>query len=274
MARQLVIDIGNTQTVLGLFQGPKILQRWRLPTRKEATADEITLSLAGLVAPKVGKKDKLEIAMASVVPALDGQWISAVETVWGRAPRVLNWQDCGGLELQYEIPKQIGADRLANVLGARALGHRCGIVIDFGTATTFDVFEGDAYLGGVICPGIVTSMRSFVAGTAKLSEPELKWPSGFIGKTTDEALRIGFLHGTVGMVEHLLQGLLAEKPLKNPSIIATGGLAGWVFGRAQGIGHHEPDITLLGLRHLLNLPSAPDLGVSGKTKSHRSRKVI
>lgn len=274
MTRQLVIDVGNTQTVLGLFQGSKILHRWRLPTRKEATSDEIVLALSVLVTPRLGKGNNLESAIASVVPALDKPWMQAVEQLWGVIPRLLNWQDCGGLQLQYEIPKQIGADRLANVLGARALGHSRGIVIDFGTATTFDVFDGDAYLGGVICPGIVTSMRSFVAGTAKLSEPELLWPSGFIGKTTDEALRIGFLHGTVGMVEYLLQGLLAEKPLKAPSVIATGGLAPWVYGRAKGIGHHEPDITLLGLRHLLGLPASPDLGAAGKKKSHRSRKAI
>lgn len=248
---RLAIDIGNTQSVMGLFRGDAVLKRWRLATRKDTTIDEIALWLSGMVLPHLEGQTLTAAALASVVPAQDEAWRGAVADTFGVGARMLDWRDCGGLELKYEIPRQIGADRLANVLGARSLGYNEGVVIDLGTATTFDVFQGNAYLGGVICPGIQTGMRTLVSHTAKLSEAELKWPQGFIGKTTDEAMRIGILQGTVGSVGHLLDGILQECGMAHPSVIATGGLAFWVKDRLPKIQRIEPDLTLMGLHHLL-----------------------
>jgi len=247
----LTVDIGNTQSVMGLFSDDRIVKRWRLATRKDTTVDEISLWLSGMVTPHLAGDKISASALASVVPAQDEAWVGALAATFHVSPRILDWRDCGGLELRYEIPRQIGADRLANVLGAQALGHTSGVVIDLGTATTFDVFEDGAYLGGAICPGIQSSMRILASSTAKLSEAELIWPRGMIGKTTDEAMRIGILQGTLGMISHLLRGILEEKPLRDPAILATGGLASWVRDKLPAIQSIEPDLTLIGLNHLL-----------------------
>jgi type III pantothenate kinase len=246
---RLAVDVGNTQTVLGLFDGAAILKRWRLATRKDITVDEIVLWLRGLVGPFA--QGGVRSVLASVVPAQDGPWLAALREVFVLEPRVLDYRDCGGLTLDYEIPSQIGADRLANVLGAQALGIGEGVVVDFGTATTFDIFSSGVYFGGVICPGIQSGLRSLTQNAAKLADTELKWPAGAVGRTTDEALRIGILAGSVGAVEHLLREILAERAMRKPVILSTGGLAHWLKGRAPSLRRFEPDLTLIGINHLL-----------------------
>ncbi len=248
---RLAVDIGNTNTVIGLFGGGKILHRWRLATRKDTTVDEISLWLNGLVRTDAERSAISVSAMASVVPAQDDNWARALEGVFGSPPEILDYKNCLGLKLDYEIPRQIGADRLANVLGAQALGHSEGVIIDLGTATTFDIFGANTYWGGIICPGIQTSIRSLAASAAKLSEVELRWTDTVIGKTTDDALRIGMLHGTLGQLEYLLKAVIAERKMKKPSVIATGGLAPLLSGRSKAIRVIEPDLTLIGIHHLL-----------------------
>jgi type III pantothenate kinase len=270
-ALALTVDIGNTHSVMGLFRGAAVLKRWRLATRKDTTVDEIALWLSGMVVPYLAGQKLQAAALASVVPTQDEAWRGAIAEIFGVAPRILDWRDCGGLELHYEIPRQIGADRLANVLGAKSLGYGEGVIIDLGTATTFDVFQGNAYLGGIICPGIQTSMRTLVSNTAKLSEAELRWPQGFVGKTTDEAMRVGILRGTVGLVGHLLDGILKECGMREPAVIATGGLAVWVKDRHPKIRAVEPDLTLIGLNHLLSLPAVTN---SGGGRAPTSRKPL
>jgi type III pantothenate kinase len=259
----LAVDIGNTNTVLGMFRGGTIERRWRLGTRKDNTVDEIAWQLEGLIGAERGSIEG--VALASVVPGLDDSWVRALGTVFGAPPEVLDYSNCLGLELAYEIPRQIGADRLANVLGAHALGHEEGVVIDLGTATTFDVFGRNTYWGGVICPGIQTSMRTLAQNAAKLSEVELRWTSKAVGKTTDDALRIGILHGTLGQVEYLIREIIAEMRMRHPSVIATGGLAPLIGGRTKAIGLVEPDLTLIGINHLLE-------GVRGNARKSKQRK--
>ncbi len=249
---RLAVDIGNTNTVIGLFDGSAIKHRWRLATRKDTTVDEIAISLHGLMRTDKEREGIRATALASVVPALDDSWARALAEVFGAAPQVLDFSNCLGLKLDYEIPRQIGADRLANVLGAHALGHKQGVVIDLGTATTYDVFGENAYFGGIICPGIQSSMRSLAQTAAKLSEVELRWTDKAIGKTTDDALRIGMLQGTLGQVEYLLKAIFAEKEMRKPSVIATGGLAPLLGGRSRAIHSVEPDLTLIGINHLLD----------------------
>jgi type III pantothenate kinase len=248
---RLAVDVGNTQTVLGLFDGAKILKRWRLATRKDITVDEISLALKGLAEQPLRGRVRAA-ALASVVPAQDGPWTAALGEVFAVVPRVLDHRDCGGLRLDYEIPSQIGADRLANVLGARSLGVREGIVVDFGTATTFDIFSGDTYFGGVICPGLQSGLRALTQNAAKISDTELRWPARVTGRTTDEALRSGILAGAVGSVEYLIDEILAEREMRKPEILATGGLAHWLEGRAPSLRRFEPDLTLIGINHLLS----------------------
>jgi type III pantothenate kinase len=259
-ASSLAVDIGNTNTVLGMFKNGKIQRRWRLATRRDNTVDEIAWQLEGLLGQE---KDSIRaVALASVVPALDDGWIQALESVFGAPPEVLDYSNCLGLKLAYEIPRQIGADRLANVLGAHAMGHEEGVVIDLGTATTFDVFGPNTYWGGVICPGIQTSMRTLAQSAAKLSEVELRWTDKAVGKTTDDALRIGIVRGTLGQVDYLIGEIVSEMKMRKPSIIATGGLAPLLGNRSKAIGFLEPDITLVGINHLLE----------GKTKKKSKGK--
>jgi type III pantothenate kinase len=254
---RLAVDIGNTHTVIGLFRDGSIRHRWRLATRPDTTVDEIAFWLRGL---QSGGKPVTRVsaaALASVVPSQDEHWLAALREAFGVRPKVLDYRNCGGLRLDYEIPGQIGADRLANVLGARALGVEAGVILDFGTATTFDVFAGRAYLGGVICPGIQSGMRALAQNTAKLHEAELRWPARVVGRNTDDALRIGILRGTVGMVESLLRDILRETRFggRHPEVLATGGLAFWIRGRLRSVRRFEPDLTLIGIHHLLSGPA-------------------
>lgn len=248
---RLAVDIGNTNTVIGLFDGGRIIHRWRLATRKDATVDEIAMQLHGLLRSDEELRSIRASALASVVPAMDDAWAKALTEVFGRAPLILDWTNCLGLKLEYELPRQIGADRLANVLGAHALGHSEGVVIDLGTATTYDVFGKGAYYGGIICPGIQSSMRGLAQSAAKLSEVELRWIDKAVGTTTDDALRIGMLQGTLGQVEYLLKAIFAERKLRSPTVIATGGLAPLLGGRSRAINAIEPDLTLIGINHLI-----------------------
>lgn len=263
---RLVVDIGNTHTVIGLFAGASIRHHWRLATRKDTTVDEIAFWLRGLRSDEVPVLRVRAAALASVVPSQDEHWLAALSVVFGIKPHVLDYRHCGGLKLDYEIPRQIGADRLANVLGAQALGIQAGVILDFGTATTFDVFAGNAYKGGIICPGIQSGMRALAQNTAKLHEAELRWPDRAVGRNTDDALRIGVLRGTVGMVEGLLRDILRETKFggKRPEIVATGGLAFWLKGRSRTIRRFEPDLTLIGINHLLS-----GSGVSGRRRGKK-----
>jgi type III pantothenate kinase len=267
---RLAVDIGNTNTVIGLFDRERIVRRWRLPTRKDTTVDEVALSLQGLLRSGAERGDIRASGLASVVPTLDESWVRAMQDILGAAPEVLDWSNCLGLKLEYEIPRQIGADRLANVLGAHALGFRQGVVIDLGTATTYDVFGPDCYYGGIICPGIQSSMRGLAQSAAKLSEVELKWVDKAVGATTEEALRIGMLQGTLGQVEYLLKAIFAEKKMRSPSVIATGGLAPVLGGRSRAIHAIEPDLTLIGINHLIG-GRAGDAQGKGKGKGKRKR---
>ena len=260
--RRLAVDIGNTNTVIGLFAKGRVVRRWRLATRKDTTVDEIVLWLRGLLRPESEGAGIRVSAMASVVPMLDESWARALEEVLGAAPEMLSWSNCLGLRLDYEIPRQIGADRLANVLGAHALGHKQGVVIDLGTATTYDVFGPDCYYGGIICPGIQSSLRGLAQSAAKLSEVELRWVDKAVGSTTDDALRIGMLQGTLGQLEYLLKGIFAEKKMRSPAVIATGGLAPLLGGRSRAIHVIEPDLTLIGINYLIE-------GRSGKRKKRK-----
>jgi type III pantothenate kinase len=246
---RLVVDVGNTQSVIGWFSEKGLMKRWRLSTRRDATPDELAFWLRGLL--EQGPKTVSQSAMASVVPSQDAAWQEALKEVTDGPVRTLDPVLGCGLALKVDHPAQVGADRLANVLGARALGASEGVVIDLGTATNFDVFQGNVYHGGVIGPGLQSAMRSLVQNAARLAEVTLAWPGTFVGRSTEAALRVGLLEGTVGTIHHILNGILAEMKMTSPTIFLTGGLAEWVRERIPHHPRHEPDITLIGLDHFL-----------------------
>lgn len=244
----LAVDIGNTHTVLGLFLEGKILRKWRLTTRPNATSDEIEMRVRGLLdlaEPPVGQLR--QAAIATVVPSLDRSWRKALERILPSGEvRSLNGTNCG-FPLEYLNPAQIGPDRLANVLGVERLGLREAIVIDLGTATTFDVVRDGRYLGGVIAPGIETGMLALVGRTARLPQVAIEVPDLATGRTTEQALHSGLLLGHVGMMEYLVTRIRKEESLPRAQVLATGGWSQVLRGLTKVVDEYHPDLTLEGL---------------------------
>jgi type III pantothenate kinase len=244
----LVVDIGNTHTVLGLFEEGRPLRKWRLTTRPAATSDEIEMRIRQLLdAGSYPAEDLHHAAVATVVPALDRSWRKALERVIRKGDvRSLNWQNCG-FPVEYSNPAQIGPDRLANALGVERRGIKDAVVIDLGTATTFDVVREGKYLGGAIAPGIETGMLALVGRTARLPQVAIEVPERATGRSTEAALHSGLLLGHVGMMEHLVDRIRREEGMPQAKVIATGGWSQVLPGLTRVIDLYCVDLTLEGL---------------------------
>ena len=245
----LAIDIGNTNTVLGVFDGEKLDRSWRIKTDSRSTADELALTYRGLLAdhPVDG------IAACSTVPAAMRELRQMLADYYGNLPTVLVEPGVRtGVSLQYENPMEVGADRIVNTLAAYHLVHGPAIVVDFGTTTNFDVVnERGDFMGGALAPGIEVSLDALAERAAQLRKVELVEPRGPIGKNTVEALQSGILYGFAGQVDALVRRLRAALVPDDPesvAVIATGGLAPLVIRNSETVTRHEPDLTLLGLR--------------------------
>jgi type III pantothenate kinase len=245
----LAIDIGNTNTVLGVFDGEKLDRSWRIKTDSRSTADELALTYRGLLAdhPVDG------IAACSTVPAAMRELRQMLADYYANLPTVLVEPGVRtGVSLQYENPKEVGADRIVNTLAAYHLVHGPAIVVDFGTTTNFDVVnERGDFMGGALAPGIEVSLDALAERAAQLRKVELVEPRGPIGKNTVEALQSGILYGFAGQVDALVRRLRAALVPDDPesvAVIATGGLAPLVIRNSETVTRHEPDLTLLGLR--------------------------
>jgi len=245
----LAIDIGNTNTVLGVFDGEKLDRSWRIKTDSRSTADELVLTYRGLLAdhPVDG------IVACSTVPAAMRELRQMIAGYYGDLPTVLVEPGVRtGVSLQYENPKEVGADRIVNALAAYHLVHGPAIVVDFGTSTNFDVVnERGDFMGGALAPGIEIALDSLAARAAQLRMVELVEPRGPIGKNTVEALQSGILYGFAGQVDGLVRRLrdaLVPDDPESVAVIATGGLAPLVIRNSETVTRHEPDLTLLGLR--------------------------
>jgi type III pantothenate kinase len=245
----LTIDVGNTQTVLGLFDGPKLVQHWRISTNGERTSDELALLVADLLRLKglAFHPDQLGIAVSSVVPRLTAALREMADEWFGVQAVVLEPGTRTGMPILYDNPKEVGADRIANSVGAYDLyGGPC-IVVDFGTATTLDAVSAKGeYLGGAIIPGIEISLDALFSRAAALRRVELVEPRNVIGKNTVESMQAGAVYGFTDQVDGLCRRIEAE--LGESTIVATGGLAGLIAPLSAKIQHHEPWITLIGLR--------------------------
>ncbi|GAA2914482.1 type III pantothenate kinase [Streptomyces thioluteus] len=253
----LTIDVGNTQTVLGLFDGEEIVEHWRISTDARRTADELAVLFQGLMGrhPLLGE-DLGEgiggIAICSTVPSVLHEMREVTRRYYGDVPAVLVEPGVRtGVPILMDNPKEVGADRIINAVAAVELyGGPC-IVVDFGTATTFDAVSARGeYVGGVISPGIEISVEALGVKGAQLRKIELARPRSVIGKNTVEAMQSGIIHGFAGQVDGVVNRMareLAEDP-DDVTVIATGGLAPLVLGEATVIDEHEPWLTLIGLR--------------------------
>ncbi|MHA3700793.1 type III pantothenate kinase [Jatrophihabitans sp. YIM 134969] len=253
----LAIDIGNTNTVLGLYEGETLTASWRIKTDARTTADEMILVFRGLLHdhPITG------IAACSTVPAALRELRAMLERYYADVPTVIVEPGVStGVALRYDNPKEVGPDRVCNTAAAFHLTGATCIVVDFGTSTNFDVVgpKGE-FLGGALATGIEISVDALAARAAALRKVELVEPRSPIGKTTVEALQSGILYGFAGQIDGLVRRLVEALGPDAPDdieIIATGGLAVLMVGLSEAITRHEPDLTLLGLRLIYdrNLP--------------------
>ncbi len=242
----LAIDVGNTNTVLGVFTGDKLERSWRVKTDPRATADEMALMYRGLLAdlPPVSG-----IVVCSTVPAVLRELRTMLERYYDGVPRVIVEPGVKtGVPLLFDNPKEIGADRIVNSLAAHHLYGGAVVVVDFGTSTNFDVVSAKGeFLGGALAPGIEISVDALAARAAQLRKVELVRPRSAIGKNTVEALQSGILYGFAGQVDGLVRRIVAELG-GSATVVATGGLAPLVVAESETIDEHEPDLTLIGLR--------------------------
>src|ERR1700704_1433727 len=235
----LAININNTETKVGLFRGDSLEAHWRLTTTPSRTPDEWAATLTSYLAQEGRATQEVRAAVGGAGERATPFRPVAVD---GRSPLPIT--------LDVEEPLQVGADRILNTLAAAQLFRRDTIVVDFGTATTFDCITADGhFLGGVIMPGIRTASDALIRGTAKLPATDLTPPSPTIRRRTEEAIRSGVLLGTADAVDGIVRRIKAEWPNdKTPHVIATGGLASLVAALVHEIESVHPDLTLTGLR--------------------------
>lgn len=245
----LALDIGNTNIVAGLFSGPKLVTRWRAATVRDRMVDEWWALLTTLAQAEGYRLTLIQaVAIASVVPALTMTFRELARTRLGCEPVIINGELNFGLPILVDYPREVGADRLCNAVAAFELFGGPAIVIDFGTATTFDVIdEHGAYLGGAIAPGLTVSLDALVQRASRLIGIELKAPPRAIGKNTIESMQVGTVLGYAELVRGLLQRIQAELP-KPARIVSTGGLGQLITPLVPDIERYEPDLTLIGIR--------------------------
>ncbi len=245
----LVIDIGNTNIVTGLFQQERLVATWRMATQAHKTSDEYMVLLASFFSYRgLSARDVQSIVIASVVPPLIPVLEDVCRRYFQQTPLVVGPGIRTGVRILYENPKEVGADRIANALAAHRLHGGPAIVIDFGTATTFDAISRDGdYLGGAIAPGIEISSDALFEHTAKLPRVELTRPKQAIGKNTVASMQSGILFGYVGLVEGMVARIKQELG-GSARVLATGGLADVIARESRVIEFVDHHLTLTGLR--------------------------
>ena len=249
----LAIDVGNTQTVIGVYNGEELAHMWRIATNKKHTADELRLKLMPLLASEGLDAARLRGAiLASVVPQLTHGWQAAVRKLVGKEPLVCT-ADAAGPELfptAYANPSEIGADRVADAVAARGLYGAPVVVVDFGTATNIEVIDCDGvFVGGIIAPGVETSASALFSHANRLSAIELEDPHTAIGGNTAQAIQAGIVYGEADRVDGLVKRVFDQLGYTAP-VVATGGLAVRVAPLSQTITVVNSELTLEGLRRI------------------------
>jgi type III pantothenate kinase len=249
----LAIDIGNTNIVLGVFEGATLRVSWRLLTLRERTADEVGLMITGLFShERIEPATITDIVIGSVVPPLTPIIVGMSRRYFGREPFLVDPTANAGMPILYKNPAEVGADRIANSISAyETYGRTRGlplIIADLGTATTFDAVTAKGeYLGGVICPGPQIAAEALFQRAARLPRVDVRKPPAVIGSTTVGAIESGLFYGYLGMVEGLVRRMTTELG-GHSTCLATGGLAPLVAPETDVFVAIEPDITLHGLR--------------------------
>jgi type III pantothenate kinase len=245
----LAIDVGNTNTVLGAFEGKVLRQHWRVETSHERTADEYGIQVRQLFAAEALDPSTVDaVAVSSVVPRLALTLTRMSERYFRVKPLFVGPGVKTGMPVLYDNPRDVGADRIVNAIAAWERWHQSLIVVDFGTATTFDAVSARGeYLGGAICPGIGISMDALFEHASRLPQVEFARPPHVVGRNTVHSMQSGLVFGYVGLVDGLCERMAAEMG-SSPRVVATGGLAPLVAGVSRAIAEVDEHLTLEGLR--------------------------
>lgn len=255
----LAIDVGNTNIVVGVFDGDRLIESWRLTTLRERTADELGILIIHLFEHRGLDRSGIEAsALASVVPSLTAPTAQMIRRYFGRDPLIVEPGLATGMPILYDNPAEVGADRIVNGIAAYELYGRAGtralVVVDFGTATTFDAISSRGeYLGGVICPGVQISADALFQRAARLPRVDVQKPVSVIGRTTVGSIQSGLFFGYVAMVEGIVARMRRElSELEGSSMpakcVGTGGMAEIIAGETDVIEQVDRDLTLQGLR--------------------------
>lgn len=245
----LVIDVGNTNTVLGLYRDKALVRSWRLTTDKARTADEWAMVIHELFGlSELHFPDIDNVIISCVVPPLLNTLEILCATYFKLQPLVVGPGIKTGMSIQYDNPREVGADRIVNAVAAYAKKPSCLIVVDFGTATTFDfISERGEYLGGAIAPGLNISAEALFARASKLPRVEICCPPQVIAKNTVNSMQAGLFYGYVGLVDGIVSRMKQESR-QSPYVLATGGLAPLIAPYSQTIDEVDNSLTLEGLR--------------------------
>lgn len=245
----LVMDVGNTHIVLGLFQGDELLHHWRIQTDRNATEDEYAMLLKSLFEHVGIRMEEIDgVSISSVVPPLKRVLHLLVRKYFGLQPLVIGPGVKTGLNIQYENPREVGADRIVNAVAALETYGPPLIIVDFGTATTFCfINEQGHYVGGAIVPGVHVSAEALHQRAAQLTRVEVLKPDSVVGRNTVKAVQSGLFYGYVGVVDGIVSRM-KELLTRRPTVVATGGLAEMISKEAETIDVYDPLLTLRGLK--------------------------
>jgi type III pantothenate kinase len=255
----LVCDVGNTEATIGVTEGDRVVAHWRVTTQTSRTPHEFALLLRSLIA-----LDGMQVAqitgaaIGSVVPSLTSPLAEGVQLAFGLSAIIVDGRSALPITLDVDEPQTVGADRIINTLAASRIYNRDCVVVDLGTATTYDCITRDGvFIGGVIAPGVLTSLETLTRRTSKLPATELRAPARVIGRRTEECIRSGVLYGAADAIEGILRRIRAEWPTgREPMVIGTGGLAAMLAPYCPSIEAVDPDLTLRGLQMAHALLSA------------------
>ncbi|MDR0347810.1 MAG: type III pantothenate kinase [Coriobacteriales bacterium] len=245
----LAIDVGNTQTKLGLFDGEKLVVSWRISTEKHCGVDDLSIKVHELCELySISRSSIGAVAIASVVPQLTDHWLALAQRCFQRKALLVDHRHCANLVIKYDHPAELGADRIADAVAAKALYGPPVVVVDFGTATNMEVVDAEgAFVGGIIMPGMVTSANALFSRASKLIAVEFHPPKAVIGTNTIDAIQSGLILGEIARIEGLIRKIW-DKLGYETQVVATGGLASLLVPLSSLILVCDSDLTLHGIR--------------------------